>query len=244
MPAIFKPDDGGQTHAAGMAALKSYCGASLTRSRRLMRGRVECPTCAAIASVAPKFQFALIDPPWRWKARSVKGEGRSPKYLRQDLEWLKRLDVPSILADDAMVGLWVIDPMLPHAFELAEAWGLKYSSVLFYWVKTNRKSMGWAYLDKTWLIGNGYGTRANPEQCWLFRRGKGLKRVSASERRLIVASVREHSRKPDEAYERSERLWGNVSRIDVFARRQRPGWAVWGNEVESSVSIQVKEKVK
>lgn len=235
---------GGLTHVARKywAATETLCGMALT-GMRLVKGGPECPTCAAIGSDAPKFQFALIDPPWKWQARSAKGEGRSPKYLRQHLDWLKRLDVPSILDRDAMVGMWVIDPMLPHALELAEVWGLKYSSVLFYWAKTRRNSdpHDLIYEAASWHMGNGYGTRANPEQCLLFKRGKGLRRVSARERRLIIAPVQEHSRKPDEAYARCERLWGNVSRIDVFARRQRPGWAVFGDEVQSSVSIHVRE---
>lgn len=191
----------------------------------------------------PPFDFLMVDPPWRWEARSPKGEGRSPKYQRQTLDWLKRLDVPSIMARDAYMGLWVIDSMLPEALELARAWGLRFSSVLFYWAKTRKASNAHdlIYSDSSWHIGTGYTSRANPEQCWLFKRGKGLRRVSARERRLIIAPVQEHSRKPDEAYARCERLWGNVSRIDVFARRQRPGWAVFGNEVQSSVSIHVRE---
>jgi N6-adenosine-specific RNA methylase IME4 len=37
--------------------------------------------------------------------------------------------------------------------------------------------------------------------------------------------------KPDEAYQALGRLYGDVRRLELFARRKRPGWTVWGNEV-------------
>jgi N6-adenosine-specific RNA methylase IME4 len=47
---------------------------------------------------------------------------------------------------------------------------------------------------------------------------------------LIEAPRREHSRKPDEAYEHIERMTVGPY-IELFARCQRPGWVSWGNEV-------------
>jgi MT-A70 len=47
---------------------------------------------------------------------------------------------------------------------------------------------------------------------------------------LIVSPVREHSRKPDEAHERIERLFSGPY-LELFARLDRPGWTTWGNEV-------------
>jgi N6-adenosine-specific RNA methylase IME4 len=41
----------------------------------------------------------------------------------------------------------------------------------------------------------------------------------------------EHSRKPDNVFEALERLFGPVRRLELFARRSRPGWEVWGNEI-------------
>jgi N6-adenosine-specific RNA methylase IME4 len=44
--------------------------------------------------------------------------------------------------------------------------------------------------------------------------------------------MREHSRKPDEFVERIEGLCGDVPRVELFGRMEKPGWTVWGNEVE------------
>ena len=77
-----------------------------------------------------------------------------------------------------------------------------------------------------------FTTRSGSEQCWIATRGRGYKRQSRSVAQVIHAPIREHSRKPDEAAERIERLvGGDVSKIELFARTRRPGWTSWGDEV-------------
>jgi N6-adenosine-specific RNA methylase IME4 len=78
-------------------------------------------------------------------------------------------------------------------------------------------------------MGQGYWTRANPEDCWLATRGHP-KRLHADVRQFITAPVAEHSRKPDEIYERIERLVDGPY-LELYARRDRPGWMTWGNEL-------------
>jgi N6-adenosine-specific RNA methylase IME4 len=80
-------------------------------------------------------------------------------------------------------------------------------------------------------MGLGYHTRSGTEQCWLAIRGHGYKRQAMDVEQAVFAPVREHSRKPDEVIERIERLVGDVPRIELFAREQRPGWTAWGNEI-------------
>ena len=64
----------------------------------------------------------------------------------------------------------------------------------------------------------------------LGRRGQP-KRLSGDVREVLLAPVREHSRKPDEVYERIEHFCAGP-RLDLFARERRPGWAAWGNELD------------
>jgi N6-adenosine-specific RNA methylase IME4 len=80
-------------------------------------------------------------------------------------------------------------------------------------------------------MGLGYHTRSGSEACWLAIRGKGYKRQSMGVEQVVFAPLREHSRKPDEVTARIDRLVGDVPRIELFAREQRPGWQCWGNEV-------------
>jgi N6-adenosine-specific RNA methylase IME4 len=82
---------------------------------------------------------------------------------------------------------------------------------------------------------------------WLAKRGKGLpicdhavsQGVFTKENLpLIVAPRRQqHSAKPDEAYSALERLFGEVRRIDMFGRTERPGWSAWGNEVVDPLAV-------
>jgi hypothetical protein len=78
-------------------------------------------------------------------------------------------------------------------------------------------------------MGQGYWTRANPETCWLATRGKP-QRLHTDVRQLIVAPIREHSRKPDEIHDRIERLVAGPY-LELYARRERPGWLTWGDEL-------------
>lgn len=211
------------------------------------------------------YDLIYCDPPWHWKPRSPKGEDRSAKnhYNVMSLEDIKRLPIPSIAADPSALVMWVIDPMLPQALELASAWGYKYATVLFYWVKTTKKSPVRFIQNKLWfedlihitdsLLGStvfftglGYYTRANPEQAWIFTReknpylgirGGGLRVRDHSVPRLIVEPVGKHSQKPEEARIRLEKLFGDVRRVELFARSRRPGWDVFGNQVEGSITL-------
>ncbi len=73
-------------------------------------------------------------------------------------------------------------------------------------------------------------TRANPEPCLLATRGRP-KRQSGDVRKLLIEPCREHSRKPDAAYTRIERLLPGPY-LELFARRSRPGWDGFGNQAE------------
>lgn len=179
------------------------------------------------------FSLAVIDPPWLWSARSAKGEDRSPDYARMTISDLCELPISSVLADNAVVLLWVIDPMLPHALEVVNAWGLTFKTVGFYWVK--HKPSGAEHM------GGGYYTRANPEQVWICTKGKGLPRKNSSVRRVLNAPVGKHSEKPALFFDRVLDLFGEVKRADIFARSKRPGWTCMGNEIDG---LDIRDSLK
>ena len=187
--------------------------------------------------------YAVIyaDPPWTFQTHSDKGKGRSAEahYDCMSLADIKALPVADMAAQDCVLLLWVTDPHLRNAFEVIEAWGFAYKTVGFYWAKKNKLSEPLPYgglmgiSDPGWFMGTGYWTRANPEQCLLATRGHP-KRLNADVRKLIVSSRREHSRKPDEVYERIERLCAGPY-LELFARQRRAGWDAWGSEVDSGI---------
>jgi hypothetical protein len=83
-------------------------------------------------------------------------------------------------------------------------------------------------------MGLGYWTRANSEPCLLATRGKP-KRRDGGVKQGIIEPKREHSRKPDCVPGRIERLVEGPY-LELFARTQRPGWTVWGNQTDKFVS--------
>jgi N6-adenosine-specific RNA methylase IME4 len=181
------------------------------------------------------YQLIYADPPWHFRARSKKRGSRSAKkhYAVMSLQDIAELPVSKIAAKNSVLLLWAIDPMLDVAFEVIKAWNFRFKTVGFYWVKENAKSSGF-------FTGLGYYTRANPEQCLLATRGAGLKRIDRSVRRLVVAPRGRHLVKPAEADGRIERLFGNVSRVELFARRKRTGWDAFGNQIKGSIRLPIR----
>jgi N6-adenosine-specific RNA methylase IME4 len=136
------------------------------------------------------------------------------------------------MAQDAALFLWVVQPMLPEALRVIEAWGFEYRTVGFVWLKMPKTwSEGLFPLRIRPRVGLGYHTRSGSEQCWLALRGKGYKRQSMAIEQVLFAPIREHSRKPDEVARRIDQLVGDIPRIELFAREQRPGWSAWGDQV-------------
>jgi N6-adenosine-specific RNA methylase IME4 len=167
----------------------------------------------------------LADPPIPFVAWSSKGEGRSPQHHYKCLlpEQLVTIPVMNIAAPDCFLFLWIPLRSVFLVEPLMQAWGFNFSGVGFSWAKLNKSGVGW-------FMGGGYGTRHNVEICWLGRRGKP-QRKSAGVRELIIAPVREHSRKPDEIYQRIE-MFCDGPYVELFARQQWPGWTCVGDESE------------
>jgi len=182
------------------------------------------PSSSAAVPARKHYRLIYADPPWTFATYSAKGKGRSPEayYDCLSLAELASLPVAEWAAEDAVLLLWTTDPLLEKAFEVIRAWGFTYKTVGFYWVKQNRSGVGF-------FTGLGFWTRANPEPCLLATRGNP-RRKAADVAKLVVSPRREHSRKPDEIYERIERLCEGPY-LELFARTTRPGWDAWGAEV-------------
>ena len=174
---------------------------------------------------AGPFDLIYCDPPLHFNGWSVKGEGRSPqrKYRCMPLPELIALPITAIAAPNSILAVWVYGPRLPDTLSLIEHWGFVYRSSGFVWVKIAK--------DGKPRMGCGFGTRKESECLWLASRGKGLQRRDKAVREVILAPRREHSAKPPEAAARLERLYGDVRRVELFARQHRDGWTCWGNQL-------------
>jgi N6-adenosine-specific RNA methylase IME4 len=141
------------------------------------------------------------------------------------------LPISGLAADDCILFLWVTWPTLGDAWEIISKWGFTYKTCAFDWLKGHAGQLDFLRDDTDSLMGMGYWTRANSEPCLLATKGKP-KRLNADVRQGIIEPRREHSRKPDCVHDRIERLVAGPY-LELFARRPRHGWTVWGNEVET-----------
>lgn len=159
----------------------------------------------------------LADPPWNFLTYSAKGLKKSAQrhYGCLSLADITALRVGDMAADDCALFMWVTWPMIFQAQAVINAWGFKYSGLAWEWIKQNPKTGKYSF-------GAGYGTRKNLEPCLLARRGTP-KLKSRSERDFIFAARREHSRKPDEQYQKIENMYDGPY-LELFARHRRPGW--------------------
>jgi len=170
-----------------------------------------------------KYQLIQADPAWEYDDKAKAGNrGAECHYRCTKTDELARIIVPA--EDDAVLFMWVTHPMLPEGLKLMDAWGFRYKTNGFTWVKTN--------MDGTLYMGMGHHTRSNSELCLLGIRGKGLKRVCASVRNTQLHPRGKHSEKPKQFSRDMVRLYGeHVTRLEMFAREPNDGWDVWGDEV-------------
>ena len=174
------------------------------------------------------YQIIYADPPWRYDQKGLQGAAEK-HYSTMSLEDICKLPVGSISAKDSILFLWATFPQLPAALRVISAWGFKYKTVAFLWLKKNRKA-------DSWFFGLGFWTRGNAEVCLLATRGHPT-RQSSKIHQFIISPIEAHSKKPDIVRDKIVELAGDVPRIELFARQTTPGWDVWGNEVTSSITL-------
>jgi N6-adenosine-specific RNA methylase IME4 len=171
-------------------------------------------------STAQRYPIIYADPPWHFEAfNEISGVERAAgnHYPTMSLDEIRAVPVKELATDPAALFLWTTAPHLHEAFRLIEAWGFEYRTNIC-WVKDR--------------FGLGYYVRNQHELLLVATRGD-MPAPAPSQRppSIIVSPKREHSRKPDEAYELIERMYPDLPRKELFARgAARPGWTTWGNE--------------
>lgn len=171
-----------------------------------------------------KYGVILADPPWDYENWSKAGEGKNAKahYDCMPLEEIKAMPVGHLATDRCVLFLWATFPMLPQALQVMDAWGFRYVTGGAWHKKTvNGKD----------AFGTGYVLRSAAELFLIGATGKPAYR-SKSERNLIEAGTRGHSRKPEETFAMIDRLWPDTFKVELFARQRRDGWDSWGEHVD------------
>ncbi len=181
-----------------------------------------------------KFNLILIDPPWSFKTWSPKGQGRAPKYPTMSLEDIIALPVREIADDNCVLFLWTLGWIPPQTIaDLLVNWDFTYKTLAFDWWKVTQ--------DDLPRGAKGYYTRTCSEQCILATRGKMVVEPSRRPLQAIIDAPTAHSKKPVAVYEKIERMYPDVSKIELFARNTRSGWHSIGNEIDG---MDIKDAIK
>lgn len=178
-----------------------------------------------------KYQIIYADPPWQYNSRAnhktrFRG-GACGHYSLMSMNQIKALPIGDLAESNAVLFLWVTFPYLDVQIRLFEHWGFKYRTLGFSWIKTNSRN------GKP-FFGVGYYAKSNCEVCLMGMKGQ-LKPISNRVSSVVISPRRKHSQKPDEVRDRIVELFGNLPRIELFARERTQGWDVWGNEVPESI---------
>ena len=171
----------------------------------------------------------VIDPPWKFSSNSKAKPGRNAMRhypCMTDAE-IEALPVAEWANKDALLFMWVTAPMLRRAIMIPEAWGFRYVSELV-WAKDR--------------IGTGFWVRNRHEPVLIYKRGKfPCPKPAPFADSVMSGQQREHSRKPEALQDRIDRVWPDAERLEVFARRPRGGWRVWGDEIDKFGSFEGRE---
>jgi len=171
---------------------------------------------------AGRYPLILADPPWRYEFSLTDTRAIENQYPTMELAEICGLDVLNLAADDAMLFLWVTNPKQAEGHEVLTAWGFEYLTNIV-WVKDR--------------MGMGYYARSQHEQLLIARRGFMPPPPESARPSSVVHAPRgEHSAKPDVFYELIEAMYPTLDKIELFSRRERAGWAHWGNQLIAAAS--------
>ena len=180
-----------------------------------------------------KYRTIVADPPWSYSVVRRNGAAEN-HYSTMTTAEICALPVADLAADDAVLLLWATWPKLADAFAVIAAWGFEQVSG-FPWIKCagDPQRTLWGEYEYRPQWGIGFWVRGCSEMVLICRRGK----VSppGGEHIGLISVNFQHSRKPENLYEYAETLDGPY--LELFARRARPGWAVFGNQAPGSIVL-------
>jgi len=181
------------------------------------------------------YRTIIADPPWRY--HNAGGNGAAANhYPTMSVSDICALPVGNIAATGAVLYLWATWPMLKEAMQVIDAWGFVQLTGLP-WIKTQGAPTVdlWGELHWRPAMGTGFWGRGCSELVLIATRG-AVSVPEIDDRPLgLLAPRLKNSRKPESVYELAERHPGPY--LELFARRRRQGWDVYGNEIEGSIAL-------
>lgn len=172
------------------------------------------------------YDMIMVDYPWkfdRWSGAGANHKSPEAHYKTLSIDEIeRRFPIGYLASENCVLWLWCTHPMIDQQIALGRRQGFNFCTTGV-WVKRTKK-------DKL-AFGTGYRLRCASEPFAIFTNGNP--KTAKNIRTVIEGPIREHSRKPDEAFAEAERMVtsGSMGRcIELFGRQSREGWDVWGDE--------------
>ena len=183
-----------------------------------------------------KYNIIYADPPWQFSSKAYQDGDRDmlkledTQYNTLNISQIKKLPIKEITETDCACFLWCVDSFFKEGIEILEEWGFKYKTIAFNWLKT--------YESGKFCVNFAPWTLKSWEICLLGIKGQMGKYKKANNIQGLITSVRtKHSKKPDIVRDKIVELFGDIPRIELFARQKTEGWDIWGNELENSIEL-------
>lgn len=185
------------------------------------------------------YNIIYADPPWFRGQRMYSANKNdhhvesSRHYPVMKVEDICALNIKDIAADDCALFMWTTDSNLDEAMQVMKAWGFKYKTVAFIWLKKEKSGKQVCFM--------GCWTMKGAEICLLGTRGAMSKHLKSRKVRQLQEGIRErdkHSKKPDIFRRRIVEMFGDeLPKIELFARSRADGWDAFGNEIEGGIVL-------
>lgn len=209
--------------------------------------------------MAKLFNLVVCDPPWSFsdKLRQSKTKrGAASQYKTMTDDRIITMGIEKIAAKDSLIALWVPSSKLQTGMDCLKAWGFTQKQT-WIWVKVKNQPLKelnkrirkdkkpqktidlkdvYSYIndfDINETLGFGMGRigRNVHELVLIGVKGSISKKIkNKSQRTVFFAPISKHSAKPEILQERLEIIFPKSKKIEIFARRERKGWTVIGNE--------------
>lgn len=219
-----------------------------------------------------KYNLLVIDPPYSFSDKlqmSDVARGAEANYPILNDQDLLNLKIDELMAEDALVALWVPSSLLPLGLDLLNKWKFTHKQT-YIWSKIKkdpleklkksllknkdidsmkefiRQNMNDSYVNDILGFGMGHCFRNCHELALIGTRGKILKNLKNKSQRTVSFSVnKRHSEKPEDLQNSLDLMFPdeNLKRIEIFARRSRNNWTCVGFDSPDTLNIDVRESI-
>lgn len=173
------------------------------------------------------YDVIVTDPPWSYYGSTHNMGDAAKEYQLMSDKDILNFSYP--LTSRGVLFMWATCPRLDFAIYCIQQLGLRYRGVAFVWVKTRA--------DGTPVGAQGVRPSIVKPITELVlaaspvAKGRPIPLASESIVQTVFAPRGRHSEKPEAVQDRIEQMYPNARKAEFFARRHRPGWDCFGNEL-------------